>query len=175
MGDGRSSKTARFLETQRRGRGRTNRYSICVDGVRVFAPIKPDDTTFLSCPDATSVSHHKPDDTTFLSYESYSNYSQSISDESCVDEQQQQSPGIATANRGNVCGCVQAKPSATTAPKPDRRPLQDVQNKLVSRLGLGDIASGWEIFGSLDGYARQELESLERDGALTDEEVEEYR
>jgi hypothetical protein len=50
----------------------------------------------------------------------------------------------------------------------DKPSIQAIQNAIVNKLGRGDIAQGWLIFGDLPIPIRAELEARERRGDLTD-------
>jgi hypothetical protein len=57
------------------------------------------------------------------------------------------------------------------AAKRTRAVRQDLQNRIVSKLGNGDIEVGWSVFDLLTGFQRQTLEDLEADGRLGPEEI----
>lgn len=72
----------------------------------------------------------------------------------------------------NQCGPLGSsldQPQQTA--KRTRRTIQDLQNKVVAKLGNGNAAAGWQVFGSLPTHARKLVENLEADGQLTREAV----
>lgn len=55
--------------------------------------------------------------------------------------------------------------------KRSRRDLQELQRRVVHKLGGGDVAEGWVAFGLLTGHQRAALESLEGCGELSAERI----
>ena len=55
---------------------------------------------------------------------------------------------------------------APRAAKRTRREIQDLQSRVVRKLGNGDDQAGWERFGSLTAHQRRSLEDAETDGLL---------
>ncbi len=64
--------------------------------------------------------------------------------------------------------------TGTSAPKVAKRSLAEIQNlqrRVVLKLGNGDEMAGWLVFGELPPHQRRFLEILEADGSLDDRAI----
>jgi hypothetical protein len=65
------------------------------------------------------------------------------------------------------------RPTEEAKPKPriNREGPEVVQHRLALRLGRGDVAKGWLIFGALPNARRDALTAMERIGTLAEDEL----
>jgi hypothetical protein len=159
-------KDAGLLEVRRRGTGRSAIYVLCIDGEPLFPNSRHPPKKRKTLPDPTRMADQDPTkesgqiapDPTWMADESLESY------ESCEAESKQRPPPPpSSASR------LQGQSNKRTSG-------QALQNKIVQRLGNGDTAQGWLLFGALDELDRKHLEQLEREGVgIDDALLHEYR
>jgi hypothetical protein len=151
----------KFLSGRRGGtERRTASWTFCIDGTPIFDQVVSG-LTGHSCP-------IKPDirvlsDRTKMS-------AKLTEDNNTHIEPTKTKPTTTTTTIAPPSAAPDRKRSGEEGSKPKRRgDIQQVQNELVSRLGRGDVAQGWVVFGELPIDVRRALETMQADGELTDQ------
>ena len=159
-------KNAGLLEVRRRGTGRSAIYILCVEGEPLFPNSKRQESKRKTRPDPSRLTVQDPSRMTDQTPPDPSRMTDKSckSTDSCKAESEQRPP-----------------PPPEYAARPQGRPtkratVQAAYNSIVDRLGDGDVAQGWTLFGALDDLDRSHLERLERDGiGIDDALLNEYR
>lgn len=174
-------KRSGLLLVRQRGAGRTARYIFCIDAKPLFPGLEhlaalctPSDVA-ASGPSAQpqtaanaaakggppNLARQAPTDVAGLAPSAPTKMAGDSTKELELDSFQ-----MTTSLRPKVAAAsaVGDRKRATDEGKPG---IQVIQNAIVSKLGRGDVAQGWIVFGDLPIPIRAELEARERGGELT--------
>jgi hypothetical protein len=184
-------KCSGLLLISQRGAGRTARYIFCVDATPVFPGLKrfavlcnPKDIAARGegvepsapCPsDPSTLAGQAPPDVASQDPPDVARLTQSASPKMAKESSKELQTDSFQTTTNLYQSSLQPKTAATSAigerkqaTDEDKPSIQVIQNAIVNKLGKGDIAQGWLLFGDLPVTAQAELEALERRDALTD-------